>query len=192
MLELVPGAVVLGLAPLLIRVSGALVARERAEHQVDAFADQFGFGVGMPVRGHVLNELFYDLEPELLVGHLPATEPKRDLDLHFITQEIDGVTRLHAEIVGVDRRAELDFLDLVGVLMFPGFLFLFRLFVAELAIIDQAADGGRCVGRDFNQVDSLGARQVDGFAELENAKLLAILGDDANFSGANFPVYPDE
>ena len=192
LLGFVPGAIPLGLAPFLVRVPGALVAREGAEHQIDAFADQFGFGVGMAVWGQVLDELFHDLEPEFLVGHFPAAEPERDLYLHFLTQEIDGAARLDAEIVRVNGRAELDFLDLVGVLVFPGFLFLLRLFVAELAVIDQAADGRRCVGRDFNQVHSLGARQVDRFAKLQDAKLLAILCDDPDFAGADFPVYPDE
>ena len=144
------------------------------------------------VRGDFRQELLHDLETEFGVGHFAAAEFQGDLDLHVFAEEIHGMLDFDAEIVRVNFRAELDFLDLVGVLVFPGFLFLLRLFVAELAVIDQAADGRRCIGRDFNQVHSLGARQVDRFAKLQDAKLLAILCDDPDFAGADFPVYPDE
>ena len=83
-------------------------------------------------------------------------------------------------------------LSAVGVLVFSGFLFLLRLFVAELAVVHQPADGRRRVGRDFDQVHSLGAGQVDRLAELQNTELFAVLCDDPDFAGTNFPVDPDE
>ena len=86
----------------------------------------------------------------------------------------------------------MDFLDFVGVVMFSGFLFLLCLFVAELAIVNQPANGRRRVGRDFDQVHSLGAGQVDRLAELQNTELFAVLCDDPDFAGTNFPVDPDE
>jgi len=72
-----------------------------------------------------MDKLFYHLEPELLVGHFPPAETERHLDLHFVTQEINRVTDFYTEIVRTNRRAKLDFLDLVGVLMFPASLSFF-------------------------------------------------------------------
>ena len=83
------------------------------------------------------------LKAEFRVGHFAAAEFQDHLDLHVLAQEIDGVAQLDAEIMRVNLRAELDFLDLVGVLVLAGFLVLLGLFVAELAEIHQPADRRR-------------------------------------------------
>ena len=44
----------------------------------------------------------------------------------------------------------------------------------------------------FDQIHALGAGEVDGFAELEDAKLLAIRRYDSHFPGADFSSDPDE
>jgi len=51
------------------------------------------------------------------VGHFPAAELEHDLDLHVFAEEINGVGQLDAEVMRVNLGAELDFLDLVCVLM---------------------------------------------------------------------------
>ena len=56
--------------------------------------------------------------------HLAPAETQRRLDLHVFAKEADGMVQLDAKIVRVNRRTKLDFLNFVGVLMFPGFLFL--------------------------------------------------------------------
>src|SRR6185503_2750655 len=97
-----------------------------------------------------------------------------------------------AKIVRVDRRAELDFFDLVGVVVFFGLFLLLRLFVAILAIVHQAADRrGRFRG-DLDQVHSLSAGQVDGLAQRKDAQLLAVMANDEHFTSANFSVNSDK
>ena len=56
------------------------------------------------------------------------------------------MAKFDSEIMRVNFGAELDFLDLVGVLMFLGFLLLFGLLVAKLAEIHQPADRRRSIG----------------------------------------------
>ena len=96
--------------------------------------------------------------------------------------------QFHREVVRVNIRTELHFLDLVGMLMFARFLFLLGLFVAILAKIHQTTDGRRGVGRDFHQVHPLVSRQSDGFAQGQNPQLLLVRVDDAHLAGADFPV----
>ncbi len=90
----------------------------------------------MPVRSDLLDEFFNDLEPKLLVRHLAAPESERHFHFHFLAKEINGMTQLHPKVVGINRRTELDFLDLIGMLVLLGFFFFFGLFVPELSKID--------------------------------------------------------
>ena len=78
----------------------------------------------MAVGSDFLNEFSHHLEAVFLVRHFAAAEAQRDLDFHLLAEEVDGMAQFNPEIVRIDRRAELDFLDLVGVLVLFGFLFL--------------------------------------------------------------------
>jgi len=144
--------------------------------------------VGRDVREKFLNHL----EAKLRMLHFPAAEFQRDLDLHVVAKEIDRVMDLHAEVVGIDARAELDFLDRAGVLMLLGFLVLLRLFVTELAVIDEPADGRRGGGGDLDEIHAVGAGEVQRFAEREDADLFVVDPDDPHFAGTDFPIDPDE
>ena len=76
--------------------------------------------------------------------------------------------------------------------MFLGFLFALGLFIAEFTEIDDAADGRRRVRRDFDQVNAVGSRQIQGFAQPQNAKLFAVRADNPDLAGTDFPVNLDE
>jgi len=76
--------------------------------------------------------------------------------------------------------------------VFPRFLFLFGLLVAELAIIDEPANRRSGPKRNLDQLYSLGARHVDGVHEGKNAKLIALNPYDPDFAGADFAINPDE
>ena len=56
------------------RITGSFGARQRAEHDIDAFADEFGRRVGMPERSQILDQLLNLLETEFLMRQL--TPPK--------------------------------------------------------------------------------------------------------------------
>ena len=90
-----------------------------------------------------------DLEADFGVRHFAAAKFQRDLHLHVFAQKIDGVHQLDAEVVRVNARAQLHFLDDGGVLMLLGFLFLLGHFVTEFAEIHEAADGRHWRWRRF-------------------------------------------
>jgi hypothetical protein len=77
-------------------------------------------------------------------------------------------------------------------MVLAGFFFLLGLFVAELAEVHQAADGWNGVGGNFNEIHSLGAGEIEGFAERQDAQLIMIRSDDPDFAGTNLAVDPDK
>src|SRR5580700_9168830 len=76
--------------------------------------------------------------------------------------------------------------------MLFGFLFLLGHFVTVFAEIYEAADGWHGGGRDFNQVHGMMTRKVQRLGERDDAELIAIHPDDADFAGADFAVDPDK
>jgi hypothetical protein len=173
-------------------ILGAFVAGQGADHHVDAFADELGLKIRMAEWRDVLEEFLDDLETKLRVLHFAAAEFQRHFDLHVFAEEIDRVRRLYAEIVRIDSRAELHFLDGARVLMLLGFFFLLGLFVTVFAVIDNAANGRRGGRGNFHQVDPGSARLVQGVAKGDNPELFVIYANDPDFAGTDFPVDPYE
>ena len=173
-------------------ITGALVARQGAQHDVDPAADELGRGIRMPIRRDFFDELVYDLEPELLMGHFTAAETEGHLDLHFLAQEIDRVTQFNAEIMGVDRGAKLDFFNPIGVLVFFGFLLALRLFVAVLAVIDESANRRGGIRGHFDEIDTLLAGHGQSVSQGDDAQLLTLGSDQSDFASTDFPVNPNE
>ena len=176
----------------LARLLGPLVTRQRSDHHVDAAANQLGLEIGMAVRGNVGQELLDDLEAKLRMRHFPAAELERDLDLHVLAEEADGVLEFYAQVMRINLRAELHLFDPVGMLVLPGFLLALGLLVAELAVVHQPAYGGRGVRGDFDQVHAIGASLREGLAQGQDPKLFAVGPDDPDLAGTDFPVNPDE
>jgi hypothetical protein len=83
----------------------------------------------------------------------------------------------------------LDFLDLICVLPLFGFLVLLGLFIAKLAIINQAADGRVRIRGDLNEVDPLCARQIKGFLQREHSVLMPVGANNTHFAGTDLAVY---
>src|SRR2546428_12823483 len=90
------------LAILLTRVFGAFIARQRTEHENDAFTDQLRLGIGMTVGSDLFDKLLHLLKPELLVCHLPPSETERHFDLNFLAKEIDGVAELDPKVMWIN------------------------------------------------------------------------------------------
>src|SRR5450756_1466593 len=174
------------------RVFGALVAGQRADHQVDRLADELGLKIWVPVRLDVRDELLDDFKTDLGVRHFPAAEYKRDLHLHVFAKKINGVLELDAQIMRVDARAELHFLDGRSVLVLFGFLFALGELIAELAKVHQLAHRRDGVGRNFNQVHAVLTGQVQRLGQLDDSQLFLIRADDPDLTGANLAIDPDE
>lgn len=145
------------------RVFGPFGFRQGGEHHVDATADQFRFEVGLAVGSEFGDKFLDDLEAEFLMGHFTSAEAEAGLDLHVFAEESNGVVDLDAEVMGVDTRAELDFLDLV--LVFFALFILFGLFVFVAAVFDEAAYGRNGLWGNLHEVDVCSASHTDGFTE---------------------------
>ena len=170
------------------RIAGPFGARQRTEHDIDAFADEFGRRVGMPERSQILDQLLNLLETEFLMRQLAPAKTQRDFDLHFLAQEIDRMLLFDSKVVRIDVRAQLNFLHFVGVMVLARLLVLLGLFVAELAKINQPADRRYGLRIDFDQIDSLGASQIDRLAQRQDTKVLLLCINNADFTGTDFPV----
>src|ERR1041385_8394666 len=99
------------------RVLGALITRQRADHLVNSAANHLGLKIRMTVGLNFVQKSFDDLKAKFGMGHFTSPEFQGDLDLHVLAEEIDGMLNLHPQIMWIDLRAELNFFDLVGVLM---------------------------------------------------------------------------
>src|SRR5678816_2985125 len=100
---------VLGVKPF-ARVFSSLIARQRAEHNVNAFADELGGRIRVTKRSDFLDEFFHLLKTEFLMGHFTAAKTESDFDLHLLAKEVDGMLKFDAKVVRINRRAELDLL----------------------------------------------------------------------------------
>ena len=92
---------------------------------------------------------------ELRVGDLPAAKHHRHLDLVLLLEESPGVPRLRVEVMIVDPRPELHFLELDDVLFLLGDASLLRHLELILAVVhdpDHRRSRGRC---HFDQIEAL-------------------------------------
>ena len=87
---------------------------------------------------------------------------------------------LGVEIRYVDVQGQTDLLDLHNMLVFPGFLFPFRLLEAIFAVIHDFADGRVCVGNYLNKIEFLFVCDSQRMFNLDNTKLFAFFVDESN------------
>jgi hypothetical protein len=87
---------------------------------------------------------------------------------------------------------ELDFLENDDFLLLAGGALAFVLFVQELAVILDAADGRDGIGRDLDEVETALTRDLQSFKRRQNAELLAVFVDDADLACANSFVGTDK
>ena len=107
-------------------------------------------------------------------------------------KELDGLIFLGLVVVLVHGDGELDFLDDDDLLLLLGGAFALFLLVEEAAVVLDAADGRNGVGRNFHQVEAALAGDLQSFKWRQDAELLAVFVDDADFAGANAIVDADK
>ncbi len=88
------------------------------------------------------------------MSHLSASETDRSLDFVAAGQELLGAFDPNFKIVNIDLSRKTNFLDVNDLLIAAGFLLLFGLLKAELAVIHNAADGGLCHRCNLDKVKS--------------------------------------
>ena len=176
----------------LMRIFGALVARQRADHHIDAAPDEFRRKIGIAVGRDLTQKFVDDLEADFRVRHFATAEFERDLHFHVLAEKIHRVRDLDAEVVRVNPRAELNLFDGRGVLMLLGILFLLGHFVTVFAEIHEPADRRRGGGGDLDEVNPALSRKIDRVVQRDDAELFAVNCDDPDFAGADFAVDPDK
>ena len=112
----------------------------------------------MAISRDPLDESVHDFEANFLVRFLPALEPQFDPHLMIVTKELDGVVALDGQIVRVNHGGELNLLHSARGPRSAGILVPLRLFVKELAVIHDAANGGCGRGCDLDKVETFRLR----------------------------------
>ncbi len=141
---------------------------------------------------NILNEPVDDGVAELAVGHLAAAEAKAGLDFVALVKEAYGLILLGLVVVLVNGDGELDFLDDDDLLALAGGALALFLLVEITAVVLNAADGGNCVGRNFDQIQSALAGNFQRLERRQNAELFAVFINYADFTRANTVVDTDK
>lgn len=164
----------------------ALALRQRTELHVDVTAGHAGILIDVAHGEQVCLDLFGQLMPELLMGHLTATELKLDAHLVTFRKEVFGMRDLDQIIMRVDADAEFHFLHLAPLLMLVSFLLVLLLDVLVFAVIDNLAHGRIGVRSHFHQVQSTFFGDTNGLRSRNNAELmLTVLFYDAHLGRTN-------
>jgi hypothetical protein len=124
------------------------------------------------------------------MGHFAATILELNADLVAFFEKLFGVPQLRFVIVPVDVDPKLDFLQPAGRATLV--LVVLGSFVFELAVIDDAANGGIGSWGDLDKIEAKILRVAQGVGEFHDAQLFAVGGqDDPHFAGANPAVDSD-
>src|SRR5687767_5399751 len=103
---------------------------KRRDHHGHRPRFHHGTGLDLPYISQLDRHPIQDLASDLGVGHLPPPEHHRDLYLVALLQEPPCMPRLEIEIVVLDSRPELDFLQLDPMLLLACFASLALFLVA--------------------------------------------------------------
>src|SRR5690606_32420673 len=108
---------------------------------------------------------------ELRMRHLTATKHHGDLDLVALLQEPPRVAGLELEIVLLDTRPQLHFLQLHPMLLFPGVPSFPLFLITKLAVIHDPADRWSREWSDLHEVESPLFRRLQRFLDWQDAEL---------------------
>ena len=164
---------------------GLLVGRQHHRHR-SSF--ETGLRVDLGCRAHRFEHVVEDLRPQFGVCHLSTTELQRDLDLVALFDESDDVACLGVEVAPADLRPVLDFLHRHVGRLLPRFLGLLALFVLELAVIHDPANGRVGVGRHFDEVEFEASGHPQRIGDRLDSELVAGGSDETDFTGSDAVV----
>lgn len=143
---------------------------------------QIGQGLG-DARHYLLTQFrMRDLSPPEHQGHL---------HLVSLFEEAPRMADLRLEVVLVDARAELDFLELDDVLLLArlaGHLGLLELELAEVHDADHRRTSQRS---DLDQIQPGGVSGREGDLQLHDAELFTVCRDHSQRTDANLPIHPN-
>src|SRR4030095_1332194 len=142
------------------------------------------------VRLEIVAHAFQQSYAELLMRHLAAAEPQRDLRLVAFAEKAHEVAELDLVVAFVSAGPELHFLDLNLLQLELRFVLLFRFPVLELPEVHDPGHRRLRGGGDLAKIEfgRFGRRQWVGRGH--EADLLAFYADQADFGGVDFAVNP--
>lgn len=134
-----------------------------------------GFDLADVCQG--LTDLLERIEPQLFVGHFPATELHGELDLIAFAQELLGLFGFDRQIVFVDLGPKAHFFELAVLAVAASFLLFLLLLILPLAVVHDPADGRLGTAGDFYQVQLGVAGTALGVFQVDDADLFVVLVD---------------
>lgn len=159
------------------------------ENQGHPFAFEFGVTFDLGVRRQLFLNDLEEIVSQVQVGHFSATELERELHLVSVFQEFTGMINLDLEIVLTDPDGfELQFLELSGFGMRPGFLLFFLLLVSPFAVIEDFADWRAGVGGYLDQIQTGFTRESQSFSGGDDAHHFIFFINQSNGRNANLLV----
>jgi hypothetical protein len=133
-----------------------------------------------------------DLVPQVAVCHLASLEAEGCLHLIALAEEAYSLVLLRLVVVLVHRDGELDLFDDNDFLFLACGSLALVLFVEELAVVLNLADGGDGIWRDLYEIEHTFAGHLKGVKRRHDSELLPILVNHANFACADAFVGADE
>lgn len=125
---------------------------------------------------------------EVSFPFFPSAEHHFDLYLVPFFKEVFGFScfSLKVSSAGVEveaNRFEFDFFLMCFLLSFR-----LGLLVSKCTIVEDAGDRGNCERRDFDEVEISFDREAEGLFFRQDAELIILLVDDAEFAGSDLVV----
>ena len=135
--------------------------------------------------GKVQLELLQQRKAQFFVSNLAPAKVDRGLYLVSLMKQPGGVVLLKLVIVLVGAGPKLYFLNGNESLFGLGLFLFFLLLVLELTEVNYAANRWLSLRRNFDQIKSLPASDLDRLLRRHYAELIAVIIDDADFTNAN-------
>jgi hypothetical protein len=144
------------------------------------------------VIAEIFDQPFQNSSAQAGARHFAPAEKDRRLDLIALVQKPQHVVLLGLVVVIVHVDAELYFLNRDRLLVLFGLALFLFLLVQEFPIIHDAANRRLRCGGNFYQVKVLFAGHLKRFERWQDADLLALIADYADFACANTLICADK
>ncbi|VFS58990.1 Uncharacterised protein [Leminorella grimontii] len=164
-----------------------LLRGEHHDHLASFNPTWIGFNNGQFCK--IVTNAVKHFHADLLVSHFTTAEAERNLGFITLFQKANQAAEFYLIVAIIGTRSEFDFLDLNNFLFL---LLLFRslaLFIEELAVVHNPANGRLSIRADLNQIDTRFLCFLQRFIQTNNPYLLAVYTCQSNFTGANLCVY---
>jgi len=156
-----------------------------ADHHNHLAAFHFGHVFNLANGLHIFGHAVQQFAAQILVGHFAAAEPQGDFHLVAPFEEAEHIAHFDLVVMRIGVGAEFHLFHLDDFLLFARLGFPFLLFVFELAEIHDFAHGRFGIWGNFDKVQPGFFGHFHGAGGADNADILAIGTNQADFVGAD-------